>query len=943
MTDTGTQGALLERERELEALESALSAAREGTGGLVLVEGHAGVGKSRLLDAAALRARQSAIGVLRARGSEHEAGFGFGVALQLFEPLLANADDKRRDTLLGGAAGLAAPLLERPGRRDADEEGERSYAVVHGLFRLLANLAEVEPVLVLVDDAHWADRPSLRLLLYVLQRLQDMPVTVVAARRLGEPRAPEDLLTQIAVHSATQRLRPQALSREAAREMVADRGLPAAEPPFADACWRMTEGNPFLLGELVRAVAQEGWEPVAANASRIGDLAPETVLHAVAVRLMRLSDDAAAVARAVAVLGVDGQLRHVAALANLDAATVEAAVDALAAGDILRAAGNRGLAFAHPLLASAVYADVGTAERGGLHRRAAEILRAEGVASALVAAHLMRTPGAGEAWAVEVLRNAAEAASQLGAPDSASGYLRRALDEPPSAQDRFAVLCALGVSEAASGLPTAIPMLQEALAAAGEPAQEGQALLALGAAQAAAGRRSDAVESYAAAVAPLQACGDPRAARAVDETLVLRLVAARGRAAALAVAAEGAGPAGPALARTLAGAIVGRAREHAPELVAWTVGAIDPDAMGTTLYAAALTLDAADELAAEERMLTAAVTAARNRGSVFAFASASCWRAGPRRASGRLVEALADAERAVDARLNGWGQFLPGAYGLLVQLLLERGQVEDAASRARELDPQELENGLDMGLLRQARGRIALIERRDEDALGEFTAWGQAAEGVQDPGLIAGWRSATAVALVRLGRMPEARALVNEELALARAHSGPRALSTAMRALALLEVEEDIERAATTLAGAVEVVRDSEARLEYCLALLDLGVALRRAGRRSDAGRALGEALELARAFGARLYEERAAEELEVSGARVQRAALRGVEALSPSERRVVALAVEGLNNREIAEALFVTRKAVEWHLGNAYRKLEVRSRGELPKAIGGAALSTDT
>ncbi|HVF77909.1 MAG TPA: helix-turn-helix transcriptional regulator, partial [Solirubrobacteraceae bacterium] len=109
----------------------------------------------------------------------------------------------------------------------------------------------------------------------------------------------------------------------------------------------------------------------------------------------------------------------------------------------------------------------------------------------------------------------------------------------------------------------------------------------------------------------------------------------------------------------------------------------------------------------------------------------------------------------------------------------------------------------------------------------------------------------------------------------------------------------------------------------------------RRAGRRTDAGRALGGALELARTCGARLLQERAQQELEVAGTRVQRAARRGADALSPSERRVVALAIEGLSNRQIAEALFVTRKAVEWHLGNAYRKLDVRSRRELPAALG--------
>ncbi|MDQ3676890.1 MAG: AAA family ATPase, partial [Actinomycetota bacterium] len=430
-------------------MEDVLAAARAANGRLLLIEGHAGIGKTSLLDAAVGRARETATTVLRARASELESDFAFGVALQLFEPLLAGADDETRDRLLAGSAGLAGPLLERPTSWGGNEADERSYSVMHGLFWLLSNLADAGPVLIVIDDAHWADRPSLRLALYLLQRLDEMAVTIIAARRLGEPRAPDDLLGQIAAHVTSRRLRPQALSRDAAHTMVGS-ALAGAEEVFSNACWRMTEGNSFLLGELIGAVLAEGWEPTARNAPRIGTLAPEAVLRAVAVRLMRLSDDAAGVARAVAVLGKDAQLRHVVALTRRELDTVAAAADALAASDILRPPTPETLAFAHPLLASAVYADIGTGERTALHRRAAEILRHEDIAPERTAAHLLQSPGTGEGWVIDVLCASAAGALALGAPESAASYLRRALEEPPDYDRRPSVLRQLGFSEAAS-------------------------------------------------------------------------------------------------------------------------------------------------------------------------------------------------------------------------------------------------------------------------------------------------------------------------------------------------------------------------------------------------------------------------------------------------------------------------------------------------------------
>ncbi len=880
--------------------------------------------------------------VLRARASELESDFAFGVALQLFEPLLAGADDETRDRVLAGSAALAGPLLERPTSWGGDEGDDRSYSVIHGLFWLLSNLAESGPVLVAIDDAHWTDRTSLRLVLYLLQRLDAVGVAIVMARRLGEPGAPDDLLGQIVAHEASHPVRPQALSREAARTFVTA-ALPAADETFADACWRMTEGNCFLLGELVGAVEAGGWEPIARNAGRIGTLAPEAVLRAVAVRLMRLSDDAAGVARAVAILGDDAQLRHVAALTARDPARVAAAADALAAGEILRPASPGMLRFAHPLLASAVYADVGAGERAALHRRAAEILHEEGISSERVAAHLVPSAGSGETWVVDVLCAAASRASAGGAPESAASYLRRALEEPPSADARPGVLRRLGLSEAATGLPSATAHLEEALETGGGDPERAHTLLDLGRARACNGSHQAALAAFEAAAATPGA--DPSVAvPARAEEIVLGLLDPASRASALRADADPPPEAVPEERRMLLAAKCLREtmRGDSRDVVLDLAGlALDGPAMlddpggGNLLVGVSLALHACDELEHNDRVLSAAMAHSRAHGSMMAFATASLLRGASRWAQGRLDEAIIDTEQAIDAERSGWSHFLPAAYGTLVSLHVDRGELQAAADVIGRLNVSAHAGSAMIAPWHAALGHLALVERRDADALEHFTAWRDAVSGVRNPASFAGWRSASARALSALGRGEEATTLAAEELELARRFGAPRAISVGLREVARTRAGADLEEPIALLTEAVSIAGGSEARLEHCRALLELGTVLRRGGRRTEAGRALGEAVELARACGARLLEERADAELQVAGTRVQRAARRGADALSPSERRVVGLAIDGLSNRQIAEALFVTRKAVEWHLGNAYRKLDVRSRGELAGALG--------
>ena len=202
--------------------------------------------------------------------------------------------------------------------------------------------------------------------------------------------------------------------------------------------------------------------------------------------------------------------------------------------------------------------------------------------------------------------------------------------------------------------------------------------------------------------------------------------------------------------------------------------------------------------------------------------------------------------------------------------------------------------------------------------------------GGRNPAMIA-WRSHAALALLQLGTQNEARRLAREELELARTWGAPRALGAALRVAGLVEGGDE---GLALLEKAVEVLADSPAKLEHAKARTDLGAALRRANRRSDAREQLRRALELATICGAVPLVQRAETELLATGARPRRISLRGLESLTPSERRVAEMAAEGPTNREIAQALFVTPKTVEVHLSSVYRKLGISSRAQLARTL---------
>ena len=206
---------LLEREPQVAVLRALIDAARSGDGRFAVIEGTAGIGKTRLLAEARAIAGSAGMRVLAARGGEFEGEFAYGIVRQLFEPLLASAVPDLRAELLSGSATLVEALFgatQLAASPDAPAEG--SFAILHGLYWLAANVAFQRPTLLAIDDLHWADITSLRWLLYLTRRLEGVPLLVVAGTRPpeGEGHDPT-LVAELIADPGAAVIRPEPLGR----------------------------------------------------------------------------------------------------------------------------------------------------------------------------------------------------------------------------------------------------------------------------------------------------------------------------------------------------------------------------------------------------------------------------------------------------------------------------------------------------------------------------------------------------------------------------------------------------------------------------------------------------------------------------------------------------------------------------------------------------------
>lgn len=930
---------LLERERELGELSAAIAEVVGGQGCAVGIEAAAGLGKTRLLGEARAGGVEAGLNVLAGRATELEQDFPFALVRQLLGAEIVRLSEEEREQVFEGATAARGAL-----GMEEDSRAPDTFAVLHALYWVTAALAERNPLFLAVDDAHIADAASLDYLAFLLPRLEELPVLLVITGRPDES-DPSGGFGRVMADPVVRHMILAPLSVEATTTFLSEELDADPSPPFAAACFEVSGGNPFLLRELSRSAVQRGMEPLAESAQRVRELVPERVAHTVMARIDRLPPEAGALARSLAVLGDGSDLRLVAELAGIDPDEAASAADSLRAAAIL----DRGsaLRFVHPLVRSAIYSDIPTGERGRQHGEAARRLRDGEASPEQIATQLLAGEPQGDGAAVESLVDAGERALAAGAPRSAVAYLSRALREPPPPELRASVLAPLITASLRAADHAALASIETDVFAEMErqPSLRVEWAIDLATLMALGARLEEAASLLKEAIEIAVDMGEMEKAFQFEAQLrTIAMMLPSGPEVNLDRYRDQIDPDTPggrlAAALEAGSAATGGNAGDAAEAAKRALGedgalfAEELDFTAPTLVI--FTLLVADEFETAQRGARQALSFALERGATAEISLARSLNGLVSWLGGDLSAAEADLRQGLGlARLAGLPPVILMFAPILVDLLVQRDEMQAAEAELQALGaPPGAQLPSDPPFLGiyLARGHWHFEKGEYEAAAADFDCVATLADSIGWGGGPALMATAFAVpALLALDRREEAQEWIDNAVSMVERWGPPPGIGAVLAVKAATSSgEERIEM----LEEAVSLMDGSLLRASHTKALLDLGVALRREGRRADARVPLKEAIELARRRGAVLMARRASEELQATGEKVRTYAPIGVESLTPSERRVAELAASGMTNRQIAQSLFVTVKTVEAHLSAAYDKLDIGSRRELPNAL---------
>jgi ATP/maltotriose-dependent transcriptional regulator MalT len=931
--------ALVGRTAELRALDGALEEVARGGGGALELAGEPGIGKTRLLSDLEARADRRGLLILAGSASELEHELPFGVFVDALDEYVQAVEPRRLDGLDDETWAELSYVLPSVGARPSAALPIERHRTHRAVRRLLEALAERKPLVLALDDLHWADSGSIELLGALLRRPPARVLLAFAVRPRQRPDRLAAAIERAQRAGAVTRLDVGSLSPAEAGELLGH--------AVDDGLYRQARGNPFYLEQLAR-------RPGAA-----------TLAAALADELATLGGAERRVLDGAAVAGDPFELELAAAAADVDDAAALDALDELLRRDLVRATDvPRRFRFRHPLVRAAVYESSPGGWRLGAHERSATALEARGAAAALRAHHVEQAARHGDAAAIAVLREAGETIATRNPAGAARWFdaaLRLLPDAAPAAE-RGALLMALAGAQAASGqFADARGALLESLALVPPDA------IALRVALTSACARAEQLmgrhgQAHARLVAALGELADQTTPEAVDLMLSLatdgifrmRFEESRGLATrALAVARRlerRPSIAAAAAAAALTCAFVGatdEAERHRAE-AAGLVDAMGDDELSVraeaagSLAAADANLDRLEESEAHARRAIA-VARATAQGELIPVLVPIL--ASTLLAQGRLAEAAELLDEAIEAaRLVGAPQALALRLAHRCEGAAMAGDLDLAVAAGREaVELTSAHESTLVGGQASAMLAFALIES-GEPARGValIVEHGGGGDLARVP---AGWRARHLERLTRgwlaIGRPEEAARAAGVLAGLADATGLRQPAALALRAEAEVALAGGDGTGAAAQAHASAQAADALGmRLDAALARSLAGRALAQAGERAAAVDRLRRAAEELDACGARRYRDAAERELGRLGQRTHRRTQRGradatgVAALTARELEVARLIVDRRTNAEIASELFLSPKTVETHIRNLFHKLDVSSRVDVARAV---------
>ncbi|BCJ39843.1 transcriptional regulator [Actinoplanes ianthinogenes] len=901
---------LVGREQPCLALGALLDAARSGAGGALLLTGEPGVGKTALL--AHLMSGATGVTVLATTGLESEASLPYAGLGDLLHPLLTLVPRLPRPQSRALRAALAL----------ADQDRDLSpYAVCLATLALLTTAAEREPVLVVVDDAHWIDEPSRAALLFAARRLAADPVAMVLATR-DDP----------AIDTGCDALHLAGLSRDASTRLL-DRHRPGhTAPGVADQLWRATGGNPLALADAADALT----DSQLAGAAPLPEPLPirAGLQQAFATRVAGLPEATRSALLAVALsASADTAFLH-AAVQSLGAGR-GALAEAEAAGLIRR--DDRRLGFTHPLLRTAVQRGATVEER----RRAYEALAATatgGERAWYLAADVL---GPDERAAGELTLAAGEMRRRTAYGDAARALHRAAeLTADPAARSRL-LLAAAADAQLAGGLSDAATWLGQARLLVTEPRPAADIALAQGSVLTRRGTPSIAQRVLVDAAEAVLPADPGRAATllraAVDPALIdgrFRDAYGYARRAADLAGEDPAARIALAQTRMFTGDLAAsRAVLHAH---AAYLDTLDPVADAHPLSLAGLCLCWLEEYRAADRLLTRVITATRRAGALSPLIRALSFEAELRRCTGdwpagyvAAEESLRLARELQEVSSAGFAQVVLARFDAF------RGRPAPAARRLAEA--RRIAGPLGTpGLLPfegSTRGALHLATGEPQEAVACLEAVREfcAHTGLDFPDFLP-WAADLVEAYRCAGQREPARDRLDEFAARTAGFglTGVRAAVDRCRAL----LADDPAEAEAHLRAALSRFERVAQPFEAARTRLLLARTLRRNRRRAEARPLLRDALTVFEQLDAVPFARQATAELAAAGERSPVRTESPMHLLTPQELQVARAVAEGRSNPEVAAALFISRKTVESHLSSAYRKLGLNSRTQLVRHL---------